>query len=282
MHFTKIKEYNAYVGYGAPKKDLIDVVRYNDFKDLRLSCSGLSTDFYMMAFKRNMTDLEWFGNTKYDTKSGFLYLIQPHQVYKWNTDEAWEGYHMMVSPVLLQEYNIYFNYFQYEISEALFLTVDEQTQIEILYAQILTEYQKDNYELDLLIAYSNLIFTYVGKCYKRQFETRQPLYNKVVVEFKKLLKTYYSNDPEVLPSVNYFAEQLNLSTNYFGDLIKYNTGKTASEIIQEKIITEAKHQLKSSNKTIAEIGHNLGFEYPTYFGRLFKKHTGLTPSQFRK
>ena len=188
----------------------------------------------------------------------------------------------MVSPVLLQEYNIDFTFFQYEIREALFLTEDEQVHIETLYAQIITEYQKDSYELDLLIAYSNLIFTYVAKCYKRQFHTRQPLYNKVVVAFKKLLNAYYSGGRTELPSVTYFAQELNLSANYFGDLIKHNTGKTASEIIQEKIITEAKRQLKSGNNTIAEIAYSLGFEYPTYFGRFFKKHTGVTPSQFRK
>lgn len=280
--FKRIQDYNTYVGYGKPKKDLIDVVRYDDFKELRLSSSEISTAFYMMAFKRNMTDLEWFGNTAYDTKSGFLYLIKPDQLYKWDTNKAWEGYHIMVSPILLQEYNLHFSFFQYEIREALFLTAEEQSHIETLFAQIFTEYQKDTYEQDLLIAYSNLIFTYVGKCYKRQFETRQPLYNKIVVEFKRLLHTYYENHPKELPTVNYFAKHLNLSTNYFGDLIKHNTGKTASELIQEKIITEAKKQLQSSDKTIAEIGYDLGFEYPTYFSRLFKKHTSLTPTQFRK
>jgi AraC-like DNA-binding protein len=103
-----------------------------------------------------------------------------------------------------------------------------------------------------------------------------------VVEFKKRLNSYYIDHPQVLPSVNHFAEQLNLSTNYFGDLIKHHTGQAASEIIQDKVIAEATRLLQSSDKTIAEIGYDLGFEYPTYFARLFKKHTGTTPSQFRK
>jgi len=281
-HFKNIKAYNDYIGYSRPKKDLIDVVRYEDSKNLRLSCSGLTSDFYMMAFKRNMTDLKWFGNTEYDTKSGFLYFIKPDQVHHWDVEMPWKGYQILISPVLLQEYKIDFNFFQYEITEALFLTGDEQIQIENLYRQILKEYRKDTYELNLLMAYCNLIFTYVEKCYKRQFSTRQPLYNKIVVEFKKLLHAYYSSAPKVLPSVHYFAEELNLSTNYFGDLIKHNTGKTASEIIQEHIIAEAKRQLQSTDKSIAEIAYTLGFDYPTYFGRLFKKHTGKTPTQFRK
>lgn len=282
QHFNNIKDYNNFIGYGKPKKDFIDVVKYNDHKELRLKCSGLTSDFYMMAFKRNMTDLEWFGNTKFDTKSGFLYFIKPNQIHKWDVKERWEGLHILVSPILLAEYNIDFSFFQYEINEALFLTEDEQLQIEHLYTQIFNEYIKDNYELDLLIAYCNLVFTYIDKCYKRQFNTRQHLYNKIVLEFKKLLESYYLNNLNELPSVHYFAEKLNLSTNYFGDLVKHNTGKTASEIIQDKIITEAKIQLQSTDKTIAEIGYTLGFEYPTYFARLFKKHIGKTPSQFRK
>lgn len=280
-HFTTIKDFNKFMGYSEPKKDLIDIVKHEEHKNLRLKCDGMYSDFYLMAYKRHMTDPQWFGNTEFDADSGFLYMIKPNQIYSWETDKPWEGYHILVSPVLLQEYSMDFNFFQYEINEALFLTNDEQKHIETLYEQIITEYKKDNYELQLLMAYSNLIFTYIGKCYKRQFETRQPLYNKVVIEFKKLLNKYYSAPNKELPSVNYFAEKLNLSTNYFGDLIKHHTGKNASEIIQDKIIQEAKKILQNSDKTIAEIGYELGFDYPTYFGRFFKKHIGITPSKFR-
>ncbi|WP_313374961.1 helix-turn-helix domain-containing protein [Chishuiella sp.] len=282
IHFNNIKDYNAYIGYGIPKKDIIDVVKYDEWKNLRLSCNGLTSDFYMIAFKRNMTDLSWYGNTKYDTASAFLYFTKPNQTHKWYVDKPWEGYHILISPILLQEYNIDFSFFQYNISEALFMTNDEQIQIENLYIQILEEYKKDNYDMDLLLAYCNLIFTYISKFYKRQFDTRQPLYNKLVLEFKKLLNTYYSNEPKEMPTVHYFSEKLNLSSNYFGDLIKFNTGKTPSEVIQEKIISEAKKQLKSSNITVAEIGYNLGFEYPTYFTRFFKKHIGITPTAYRE
>ena len=85
-----------------------------------------------------------------------------------------------------------------------------------------------------------------------------------------------------MPNVHYFSDKLHLSSNYFGDLIKFNTGKTPSEIIQDKIISEAKKHLEISNKTVAEIGYDLGFDYPTYFTRLFKKQTGITPTTYRK
>ncbi|WP_326984213.1 helix-turn-helix domain-containing protein [Chryseobacterium sp. MYb264] len=282
IHFDNIKEYNRFNGYNDPKKDLIDVVKYEDCKSLRLLCDGLTSDFYMMAFKRNMTDLNWYGNTEFDTTSAFLYFIKPNQIHSWNIDKRWEGYHILISPILLRDYNIDFSFFQYDINEALFLTNDEQNRIENLYVQILEEYQKDNYDMALLLAYCNLIFTYIGKCYKRQFETRQPLYNKLVLEFKKLLNDYYLNGQQGIPNVHYFSDKLHLSTNYFGDLIKYNTGKTPSEIIQDKIISEAKKHLETSNRTVGEIGYDLGFEYPTYFTRFFKKHTGMTPTTYRE
>ncbi|NOU58355.1 AraC family transcriptional regulator [Marinifilum sp. JC070] len=235
-----------------------------------------------MAFKRNVTDLHWFGNTEFDTKSGFMYLIQANQAFHWNVDSPWSGYHILISPLLLQENQIGFSFFNYEIREALFLTENEQLRIETLFEQVYNEYQKDDYSMDLLMAYCNLFLTYVQKCYERQFKTREPLYNKIVVAFKKELNNYYLEHPKQLPSVNYFADNLHLSSNYFSDLIKYNTGKTALELIHEKIISEAKNQLKNMDKSISEVAHALGFDYPTYFTRLFRKHVGCTPSQYRE
>lgn len=98
IHFDNIKEYNRFIGYNDPKKDLIDVVKYNDCKSIRLLCDGLTSDFYMMAFKRNMTDLNWFGNTEYDTTSAFLYFIKPKQIHTWNVDKRWEGYQILICP----------------------------------------------------------------------------------------------------------------------------------------------------------------------------------------
>lgn len=281
-HFDSIKAFNKYLGLKSPKKELIDVVRYNDYNDLRLESSGITFDYYLIAYKRNMTDLRWYGNTEYDRESGFLYFLSPDQLIEWKVEQQWSGYHIMISPILLQEFNIDFNYFNYQVSEALFLTEDEQARVETLFEQIHDEYLKDDYSLDLLMAYCNLFFTYVQKCYFRQFNSRQPLYNKIVVEFKKLLNNYYTNNPGRLPSVNYFAESLNLSPNYFSDLIKHHTGKTTIELIHEKIISIAKKDLKFTNSPISEIGYHLGFEYPTYFGRLFKKFTGKTPTEFRE
>ena len=182
--------------------------------------------------------------------------------------------------ILLFGLPVLFSQFR-KISEALFLTEAEQHHIGTLFQQINEEYQKDNYELDLLIAYCNLIFTYIGKCYKRQFNTRQPLYNKIVVEFKKLLNTYYKSNINELPNVNFFAEKLNLSPNYLSDLLKNITGKNAQAHIQESLVERAKELLSTTNLSIKEIAYNLGFEYPQSFSTMFKKNTQQTPLQFR-
>jgi len=111
------------------------------------------------------------------------------------------------------------------------------------------------------------------------------LHNKGIVEkFEKLLNTYFSSDkPNVigLPSVAYYAGELNLSANYFGDLIKKETGKSAQEYIQNKIIETAKNRIFDSTKTINEVAYELGFKYPQHFTRFFKQHVGSTPNEYR-
>jgi hypothetical protein len=115
-------------------------------------------------------------------KIRFLYFIKPNQIHQWDVKEPWTGYHILISPLLLQEYNIDFSFLQYEINEALFLTEDEQIQIENLYKSLM------NTKRQLRIRYLNCLlqfdFFHVVKFYKRQFYSRQPLYNKIVVEFK--------------------------------------------------------------------------------------------------
>lgn len=84
-----------------------------------------------------------------------------------------------------------------------------------------------------------------------------------------------------MPSVAYCADELNLSANYFGDLIRKETGKSAKEYIQSKIIDVAKDELVESDKTINEIAYELGFKYPQHFSRMFKKTAGTSPSEYR-
>lgn len=84
-----------------------------------------------------------------------------------------------------------------------------------------------------------------------------------------------------LPSVGYCASELNLSANYFGDLIKKETGKTANEYIHLKLMEVAKAKVSDASKSVSEIAYELGFKYPQHFTRVFKQHTGVTPLEYR-
>ena len=119
--------------------------------------------------------------------------------------------------------------------------------------------------------------------YERQFQDRSKVYNKVVADFYKQLDQYYNDDnhKEVLPTVAHFADKANLSTNYFGDVIKHYTGQSPLELVHENIIQVAKKMLLNTKDSVNEIAYSLGFEYPNYFSRFFTKKTGLSPKVFR-
>ena len=120
--------------------------------------------------------------------------------------------------------------------------------------------------------------------YERQFVTRSKVNKDVLVKFEELLDLYFQSEQsqtEGLPTVKYFADKVNLSSNYFGDLVKKETGKTAQEYIQSKIINVAKEKILASEKTVSEIAYELGFQYPQHFTRIFKKNVGCTPTEYR-
>jgi AraC-like DNA-binding protein len=120
--------------------------------------------------------------------------------------------------------------------------------------------------------------------YDRQFITRDNPHKGILEKFENLLNGYFQTDkPQTigLPSVAYCAGQLNLSSNYFGDLVKKETGKTAQEYIQSKIIDVAKEKIFDHNKSVNAIAYELGFKYPQHFSRLFKQRVGYTPNEYR-
>lgn len=102
--------------------------------------------------------------------------------------------------------------------------------------------------------------------------------------FENLLNEYFvSGDAERLglPTVNYFADKINLSPNYFGDLIKRETGTSAKEYLRKKLLEAAKEQLMNPQKSVSQVAQSLGFQYPQHFVRFFKRMAGTTPSEFR-
>ncbi|MBS1576921.1 MAG: helix-turn-helix transcriptional regulator, partial [Bacteroidetes bacterium] len=177
-------------------------------------------------------------------------------------------------------------FFSYQPNEALHLSEKERKIVLDCFDKIRYELERgvDKHSKMLITTNIELFLNYCIRFYDRQFVSRNEANTDILSQFEKLLSEYYQSDkPQTigLPSVTYCAEQLHLSTNYFGDLIKKETGKTALEYIQLKIMAWAKQKILDGKKTINEIAYELGFKYPAHFTRAFKKSTGLTPVEYR-
>ena len=179
-----------------------------------------------------------------------------------------------------------YSFFSYNSTEALHLSEDEKT----IFADCLDKIKMElNHPIDklskrLIARNIQLLLDYCMRFYERQFVTRKASNRDILYKFESLLDAYFQdNKPQTegLPSVRYFAERVFLSPNYFGDLIKKETGKTAQEYIQNKLIDNAKQMIAGSDKTISQIAYELGFQYSQHFNRVFKKNVGCTPNEYR-
>ena len=179
-----------------------------------------------------------------------------------------------------------YNFFSYQTNEALHLSDKERLLVLDLLSKIESELELgvDKHSKKLIATNIELFLSYCERFYDRQFITREDVNQGILEKFETLLNDYFHNDHvhvTGLPSVAYCAEKLNLSSNYFGDLIKKQTGKSAQEYIQNKVIEVAKERVFDKNKSISEVAYELGFKYPQHFSRMFKNATGYTPVEYR-
>ena len=180
-----------------------------------------------------------------------------------------------------------YSFFSYEVNEALHLSEQEKEIVTdcIHKIQIELEHAIDKHSKQLIVRNIELLLDYCMRFYERQFITRNQVNKDIIVRFEHLLDEYFQGQvalTEGLPSVKYFADKVCLSPNYFGDLIKKETGKTAQEYIQCRIIELAKERILEGSQTVSQIAYELGFQYPQHFSRLFKKHVGYTPNEYKQ
>ena len=179
-----------------------------------------------------------------------------------------------------------YTFFSYNVNEALHLSeLERQIVIECLH-KIGIELQRtvDKHSKTLIVSNIELFLNYCVRFYDRQFITREHAHRGILERFERLLNEYYTSDkPQTngLPSVAWCASELNLSPNYFGDLIKKETGKSAHEFIQLKLIDIAKERIFDVSKSVSEIAYGLGFKYPQHFSRVFKQYVGMAPQEYR-
>jgi AraC-like DNA-binding protein len=288
--FKSINSLNKYFNIES-KHPLIDIRRYSDIIPLiPLKSESAIFGFYKISFIQNFNGFMQFGEYKFNGTNGVLYFVAPGQKYSCTSTEPWDGYQILIHPAIYKSYltekNIdAYSFFSYGVNESLLLTQEEENTISFLMNESWNELSNkiDDFSIPIILSHISILLNISERSYLRQFNTRKKMCNQLANDFFKMLKTYYSEttNPQQ-PSVLFFAEKLHVTPNYLSDVIRHHTGKSALNIIHEYIIEETKILLKTSNKSVSEISYMMGFEYPTYFSRLFKKKTDISPSHFRK
>lgn len=234
-----------------------------------------------------------YGRQYYDYQDGTIVCFAPGQVadVEMPADVRPAAHGLLFHPDLIrgtalgQEIRNY-SFFSYETNEALHLSEEERRTVMDCLHKIEAELEHaiDKHSRRLITANIGLLLDYCMRFYERQFTTRSEVNRDIVVRFEQLLNDYFDSDApqsEGLPTVKYFADKVFLSANYFGDMIRRQTGQTASEYIQNKVIERAKESLLSSDRTMSQIAYDLGFQYPQHLSRMFKRIAGCTPVEFR-
>lgn len=234
-----------------------------------------------------------YGNHNYDYQEGTLVFFAPGQMVEVTGNEVYQpsGTALTFHPDLLLNMALGkrmndFNFFSYSINEALHLSEKEKKIIAECFDKISYELNQsiDKHSRMLIASNIELFLNYCIRFYDRQFITREHANKSILERFEHLLTNYFiSEKPQNigLPSVSYCAGELHLSANYFGDLIKKETGVSAQEYIQTKVIDVAKEKIFDIGKSISEVAYELGFKYPQHFTRLFKQKVGVSPNEYR-
>lgn len=289
--FDTISEYNAF-NNNETKHPLVSVVDLSK-ADPRQG-SRMYFGFYTVFLKDVKCGDLIYGRDTYDYQEGTLVFIGPGQVAgvvgKGDTYQP-KGFALVFHPDLIHGTTLAkrmqeFGFFGYQSNEALHLSERERSIVLDCFSKMEYELERniDKHSKRLIVANIELFLDYSVRFYDRQFITRDHVYQGVMEKFENLLQDYLVSDkPQTigLPAVAWCAEQLNLSANYFGDLVKKETGKTAQEYIQTKLIDVAKEKIFDTGKTINQVAYELGFKYPQHFARLFKKRVGHTPVEYR-
>lgn len=294
--FDTVAEYNALNNHETlhPLVSLIDFSKANPRSWDGEKSVRINYGLYCIFLKdMKGCDLR-YGRNYYDYQEGTLVFVAPGQMMVVETDgQVYQpkGYALVFHPDLIRGTSLAksineYNFFSYNANEALHLSERERQVVLDCFSKIEFELQQniDKHSKKLMASNIELFLNYCDRFYDRQFITRDTVNKGILEKFEELLSGYFSSDKPQnlgLPSVAYCAETLHLSSNYFGDMIKKETGKSAKEYIQNKIIDVAKGKTFDSNKTVNEIAYELGFKYPQHFTRLFKNVTGSTPNEYR-
>ena len=291
LDLKTIDDYNAFLGLET-LNPLVSLVDFSDVKVLkhRRKCFN----FYEIFLKEKIHGSISYGRGKYDYQEGTLVFIAPGQM--GGIDDDGEtlnpgGHALLFHPDLIRNTLLAkkmkdYTFFSYEVNEALHMSDREKQTVMNCFAEIGEELRHpiDRHSCAIIVSNIEVLLNHCLRFYDRQFATREPVNKDVLVRFEALLNGYFdSGKPQDLglPSVAWCAEQLHFSPNYFGDLVKKETGKSAIEYIHLAVIGRVKDLLMGTDKTVSEIAYEVGFQYPHHLSRMFKKIAGCSPLEYR-
>ncbi|MFN3138749.1 MAG: helix-turn-helix domain-containing protein [Allomuricauda sp.] len=296
-HFKTLSSYLEYLELPRPEHPMLSV--FNSKGDGYLPCPKessppITNDCYTISFKKFVEGNLNYGRTQYDFTNGALFFISPRQVLQWDNSVIFEqkgfsiNFHedFLKGTELAQRIKKY-SFFSYSVNEALHLSPKEERQIESIVENIEIEYQnnQDEFSKDIIISQLDTLLKYANRFYERQFLNRKELSNNLLEQFNHYLDSYFESgklQENGIPNIEQVADELSVSQRYLSDTLKKETGKTTTEHLHLHLIDEAKNILLQPNKTVSEVAYELGFEYPAYFSRLFKKKEGISPSKYRE
>jgi AraC-like DNA-binding protein len=293
LHVKTVAEVHRMFGLGKPVHPLMSISwhkpgHYN-FGDTKIT-----SDLYLLSLKGQVSGSFSYGRNSYDFDEGTLVFIAPGQVTSFgesglSLDES--GWSMLFHPDLVRKSPMSnlvrdYTFFQYDMNEALHVSDKEKATLTELVKQIDTELQQntDQHSQELILVLLETVLKYCRRFYHRQFYMRTNLSSDIVSRFEEYLERYFASaDVELqgLPTVNQCGKALNLSGAYLSDLLKLETGKGVLAHIHTHVIDKGKTLLLNSNYSIGEVAYRLGFKYPQHFSKLFKAHTGISPSEYR-
>lgn len=290
IFINTIQDFNDYQGVET-LHPLISVVRVENTEHIK-ECV-MHYGLYAIYLKENKGCKLSYGRTPYDFDEMTVTSFAPGQVVKVepNPDVPFAKFTALVfHPDILNRTALgtqmsRYEFFGYSSTEALHLSAQEVEVFQGVLAMIEQELHRaiDKHTRELIVSNIELLLNYCLRFYDRQFITREEINHGVVIKFLTLLDEYMNDKAkyEGLPTVAYFADKCCLSNGYFGTLVKTETGRTAKDLINDRVLAKAKELLQSETITITEVSQRIGFEYPQHFVRFFKSLTGKTPSQWR-
>jgi AraC family transcriptional activator of pobA len=287
-----VTEIHRLMGLSNPHHPLISIIDLSGLKS-KPGINAVIFDLYAISMKRGCDKLH-YGQQKYDFDEGLMAFLSPGQILRGEENgvpSSLEGWMLFIHPDFLWNTPLakkikQYEYFEYSINEALFLSDKEETIINGLVKNIQDEYHSniDKYSQDIIISHLDTLLNYAERFYQRQFLTRKKSNHQILDRLERLLSDYFKGDDLVikgLPTVRFISDALNVSSSYLRSLLKTLTGQSTQQHIHNKLIEKAKEKLTTTSLSVSEIAYELGFEHPQSFSKLFKTKTNVSPLDFR-